>query len=119
MTSTSSTSTSSSKIIPNHPKKQPLLSTTGIVYGEVLRLLTSILGFKWVVEDDEEGPSIYLDDDDDGLGTASGVAAEIEGYRRISIVHTREVNYFMEIGCNFDVIVDSVDCHLRVGSDKS
>ena len=48
-----------------------------------------------------------MDDNDDGLGTASGVAADTEDYRRIAIVHTREVDCFMEIGYNFGVLVDS------------
>ena len=70
----------------------------------------SILGSKRVVEDDEEVLIIYSDDDDYGLGTASGVAAETENYKRIAIVHTREVNFFIEIGCSFGVLVNSVDC---------
>jgi len=47
------------------------------------------------------------------------VAAETEDYRRIAIVHTREDDHFMEIGCDFGVLVDSVDCRSRVGIDKS
>lgn len=47
------------------------------------------------------------------------VASETNDYRRTAIVHTREEDHFLEIGCDFGILVDSVDAKTTVGVDKS
>eukprot|EP00980_Cylindrotheca_fusiformis_P027905 scaffold22568_cov125-Cylindrotheca_fusiformis.AAC.2 len=47
------------------------------------------------------------------------VASETNDYRRNAIVHTLEEDDFMEIGCDFGILVDSVRCRSRLGIDKS
>jgi len=47
------------------------------------------------------------------------VASETDDYRRTSIVHTRKEDHFIEIGCDFGILVDSVDSKTRLGVDKS
>lgn len=47
------------------------------------------------------------------------VASETKDYRRSAIVHTLEEDVFMEIGCDFGILVDSVKCKSRLGIDKS
>ena len=47
------------------------------------------------------------------------VASETTDYRRTAIVHTRQEDHFLEIGCDFGILVDSVDCASRLGVDKS
>ena len=47
------------------------------------------------------------------------VTSETNDYRRTAIVHTRQEDHFLEIGCDFGVLVDSVDAQSRVGVDKS
>jgi hypothetical protein len=47
------------------------------------------------------------------------VASETNDYRRTAIVHTREEDHFVEIGCDFGILVDSVDTKSRLGVDKS
>ena len=68
--------------------------------------------------EDEEGLSIYLDDDKDDIRNTFGVAAETEDYMRTAIVYTHEVDYFIDIGCNVGVLVDFLDCRLRLVIDK-
>lgn len=47
------------------------------------------------------------------------VASETNDYRRMSIVHTRGEDHFIEIGCDFGILVDSVDAKSGLGIDKS
>lgn len=47
------------------------------------------------------------------------VTSETNDYRRTAIVHTREEDHFLEIGCDFGILVDSVDAKTTVGVDKS
>ncbi|VEU41425.1 unnamed protein product [Pseudo-nitzschia multistriata] len=47
------------------------------------------------------------------------VAAETNDYRRMSIVHTRKEDHFIEIGCDYGILVDSVDAKSTLGIDKS
>jgi hypothetical protein len=47
------------------------------------------------------------------------VASETNDYRRTATVHTRSEDHFIEIGCDFGILVDSVDCKSRLGIDKS
>ena len=47
------------------------------------------------------------------------VASETEDYRRSAVVHTLKTDSFMEIGCDFGILVDTVDCDSRIGIDKS
>lgn len=47
------------------------------------------------------------------------VTAETSDYRRIATVHTRIEDHFLEIGCDFGILVDSVDAKTRLGIDKS
>jgi hypothetical protein len=47
------------------------------------------------------------------------VASETNDYRRIATVHTTKEDNFMEIGCDFGILVDSVDAKTRLGVDKS
>mmetsp|Transcript_23353 Transcript_23353/g.49404 ORF Transcript_23353/g.49404 Transcript_23353/m.49404 type:complete len:241 (-) Transcript_23353:2126-2848(-) len=47
------------------------------------------------------------------------VAAETNDYRRMSTVHTRKEDHFIEIGCDYGILVDSVDAKSTLGIDKS
>jgi hypothetical protein len=47
------------------------------------------------------------------------VASETNDYRRNALVHTLEEDNFMEIGCDFGILVDTVRCKSRLGIDKS
>ena len=47
------------------------------------------------------------------------IASETNDYRRTSIVHTLPKDDFLEIGCDFGILVDSVDAKTRLGVDKS
>ena len=47
------------------------------------------------------------------------VTSETKDYRRTAIVQTCEDDNFVEIGCDFGILVDSVDCKSRLGIDKS
>lgn len=47
------------------------------------------------------------------------VTSETNDYRRTAIVQTRPEDHFIEIGCDFGILVDSVDCQSRLGVDKS
>jgi hypothetical protein len=47
------------------------------------------------------------------------VTSETTDYRRLAIVHTLDVDHFVEIGCDFGVLVDSVDAASTLGVDKS
>jgi hypothetical protein len=47
------------------------------------------------------------------------VASETNDYRRSAIVHTRSVDHFLEIGCDFGITTDSVQAASKVGVDKS
>ncbi len=47
------------------------------------------------------------------------VASETNDYRRTAIVHTRNEDHFLEIGCDFGILVDSVDAKTSLGVDKS
>lgn len=47
------------------------------------------------------------------------VASETNDYRRMSTVHTRKEDHFIEIGCDFGILVDSVDASSSLGIDKS
>jgi hypothetical protein len=47
------------------------------------------------------------------------VASETNDYRRTAIVQTRPEDHFVEIGCDFGILVDSVDCQSTLGLDKS
>jgi len=47
------------------------------------------------------------------------VASETNDYRRMSIVHTRKEDHFIEIGCDFGILVDNVDAKSSLGIDKS
>lgn len=47
------------------------------------------------------------------------VASETNDYRRMATVHTTKEDHFMEIGCDFGILVDSVDSKTRLGLDKS
>lgn len=47
------------------------------------------------------------------------VTSETNDYRRTAIVHTRIEDHFLEIGCDFGILVDSVDAKTRLGVDKS
>lgn len=47
------------------------------------------------------------------------VASETNDYRRTATVHTLQSDSFMEIGCDFGILVDSVRCENRIGIDKS
>jgi hypothetical protein len=47
------------------------------------------------------------------------VASETNDYRRTAIVHTRKDDHFLEIGCDFGILVDSVDAKSQLGVDKS
>jgi len=47
------------------------------------------------------------------------VASETNDYRRMSIVHTRREDHFIEIGCDFGILVDRVDAKSSLGIDKS
>jgi hypothetical protein len=47
------------------------------------------------------------------------VAAETNDYRRMATVHTTKVDNFVEIGCDFGILVDSVDAKTSLGVDKS
>ena len=47
------------------------------------------------------------------------VASETNDYRRMATVHTTKEDNFMEIGCDFGILVDSVDSKTRLGLDKS
>lgn len=47
------------------------------------------------------------------------VTSETNDYRRTAIVHTRKEDHFLEIGCDFGILVDSVDAKTSLGIDKS
>lgn len=47
------------------------------------------------------------------------VASETNDYRRMSIVHTRQEDHFIEIGCDFGILVKKVDAKSSLGIDKS
>jgi len=47
------------------------------------------------------------------------VTSETNDYRRMATVHTRVEDHFLEIGCDFGILVDSVDSKTRLGVDKS
>jgi hypothetical protein len=47
------------------------------------------------------------------------VCSETKDYHRTSIVHTRQEDNFLEIGCDFGILVDKVDAKTRLGVDKS
>ena len=47
------------------------------------------------------------------------MASETTDYRRLAIVHTRKEDHFLEIGCDFGTLVDSVDAASSLGVDKS
>jgi hypothetical protein len=47
------------------------------------------------------------------------VASETSDYRRVSIVQTRPEDHFIEVGCDFGILVDSVDAKSSLGIDKS
>ena len=47
------------------------------------------------------------------------VASETTDYRRIATVHTTKEDNFIEIGCDFGILVDSVDAKTTLGVDKS
>ena len=47
------------------------------------------------------------------------VASETNDYRRMATVHTRQEDNFLEIGCDFGILVDTVDAKTRLGVDKS
>jgi len=47
------------------------------------------------------------------------VAAETNDYRRTAIIHTRPEDHFIEIGCDFGILVDSVVAASSLGVDKS
>ena len=47
------------------------------------------------------------------------VASETNDYRRMATVHTLEDDDFIEIGCDFGILVDSVKCKSQLGIDKS
>jgi hypothetical protein len=48
------------------------------------------------------------------------VASETTDYRRMAIVHTLPDDHFMEIGCDFGILVDHVQStNCKVGIDKS
>lgn len=47
------------------------------------------------------------------------VAAETVDYRRVAVVHTRPSDHFLEVGCDFGTLVDSVDALTSLGVDKS
>lgn len=47
------------------------------------------------------------------------VASETNDYRRMAIVHTCEEDHFLEIGCDFGILVNSVDAKSQIGVDKS
>jgi hypothetical protein len=47
------------------------------------------------------------------------VASETNDYRRTATVQTRKEDHFVEIGCDFGILVDSVDAASTLGVDKS
>jgi hypothetical protein len=47
------------------------------------------------------------------------VAPETTEYRRLAVVHTRREDHFLEVGCDFGALVDSVDAATALGVDKS
>ncbi|KAG7341776.1 hypothetical protein IV203_026295 [Nitzschia inconspicua] len=47
------------------------------------------------------------------------VASETTDYRRLATVHTTSNDHFIEIGCDFGILVDSVRAKSVVGIDKS
>jgi hypothetical protein len=47
------------------------------------------------------------------------VASETNDYRRTATVQTRKEDHFIEIGCDFGILVDSVDAASTLGVDKS
>jgi hypothetical protein len=47
------------------------------------------------------------------------VAPETSEYRRTAVVHTRQDDHFIEIGCDYGILVDSVDALSSLGIDKS
>jgi hypothetical protein len=47
------------------------------------------------------------------------VASETNDYRRTAIVNTLPNEHFVEIGCDFGILVDSVRCVTTLGIDKS
>jgi len=47
------------------------------------------------------------------------VASETNDYRRTATVHTTGEDHFVEIGCDYGILVDSVDAKTRIGIDKS
>ena len=47
------------------------------------------------------------------------VASETSDYRRMAVVHTRQEDNFLEIGCDYGILVDSVDARTQLGVDKS
>ncbi|KAL3903580.1 MAG: hypothetical protein SGARI_005312, partial [Bacillariaceae sp.] len=47
------------------------------------------------------------------------VASETNDYRRLATVHTTQNDHFVEIGCDFGILVDSVVAKSALGIDKS
>jgi hypothetical protein len=47
------------------------------------------------------------------------VASETTDYRRVTITHTLDSDHFVEIGCDFGILCDSVHCQTSLGIDKS
>jgi hypothetical protein len=47
------------------------------------------------------------------------VASETNDYRRLATVHTSRKDHFIEIGCDFGILVDSVVAKTSLGIDKS
>ena len=47
------------------------------------------------------------------------VSSETKDYRRVAITHTLPDDHFVEIGCDFGILCDSVDCKSALGIDKS
>lgn len=47
------------------------------------------------------------------------VASETTDYRRLATVHTTSKDHFIEIGCDFGILVDSVHAKTALGLDKS
>ena len=47
------------------------------------------------------------------------VAPETSDYRRMAIVQTRPEDHFIEIGCDYGILPDSVDAKSSLGIDKS
>merc|ERR1712232_195373 len=47
------------------------------------------------------------------------VASETTDYRKTAVVHTHGKDHFLEIGCDFGVLVDRIEAKSRLGIDKS